>query len=87
MLRNFGAALASRVVKVGYGLALLGTVPLVVMPFHDSFLPLVGCLGPSGPPTGAPATPLQQQVITSLVLGMLLGRCIIHISRDLAHAD
>ena len=52
---------------MGYGLALLGTVPLVVMPFHDSMLPLVRCLGSS--PSGAAATPLQQQAITSIVLG------------------
>lgn len=72
VLRNFGAASAARMVKVGYGLAILGTVPLVVMPFHDSMLPLVACLGPPRPPMGAAATPLQQQAITSLVLGETL---------------
>ena len=46
MLRNFGGAQAwglraayERLLKLGYGLSILGTVPLVVIPFQDTLLP------------------------------------------------
>lgn len=48
VLRNFGAreltgvrGAYERLIKVGYGLSILGTVPLVVLPFQDSLGPLI----------------------------------------------
>lgn len=86
MLRNFGAreltgvrGAYERLIKVGYGLSILGTVPLVVLPFQDSLGPLIApWLKPLSRSPGkkqdvGDALPerivLQEHIVTTLVLG------------------
>ena len=35
-----------RAVKLCYGLSILGSVPLVILPFYNLVLPFLGCDGP-----------------------------------------
>lgn len=53
LLRNFGAANVDgmrgayeRAIKLCYGLSILGSVPLVILPFYNLMLPLLGFKGP-----------------------------------------
>lgn len=92
MLRNFGAreltgvrGAYERLIKVGYGLSILGTVPLVVLPFQDSLGPLLAlCLKATSGRSdqhkkdvveGADvqgSAQLQEHIVTTAVLGRLL---------------
>ena len=88
VLRNFGArgvtgirGAYERLIKVGYGLSILGTVPLVVLPFQDSIGPVISAwtkpwsrgadkkadVGSEGP---AQRSHLQEQFIATLILSM-----------------
>ncbi len=91
MLRNFGArgvtgirGAYERLIKVGYGLSILGTVPLVVLPFQDSLGPLLAAWmqpwsksvdkkDPVGDQSLGNRSHLQEQFITAAVLGELLA--------------
>jgi hypothetical protein len=65
--------------KLGYGLSILGAVPVALLPIYDSMLWTVAGLAPS-PLTFAPLkdqpaphvapSPLQEHTLTVLVLGM-----------------
>ena len=80
MLRNLGSSSLDRAAKLGYGAVLLGTIPLLVRPFHSLLLPWVASCDPSGAQgkeRGAP-TPLQQQLITTGLLGAPLKDLSIH---------
>lgn len=89
MLRNFGArgvtgirGAYERLIKVGYGLSILGTVPLVVLPFQDSVGPVIAAwtqpwskaadkkidLGADGV---AKRSYLQEQFVATLILSKL----------------
>lgn len=74
-----------RLIKVGYGLSILGTVPLVVLPFQDSLGPLVApwlkawskssdkkqdMANGSAPPE---RFALQEHLVTTAVLGRYAG--------------
>lgn len=86
VLRNFGArgvtgirGAYERLIKVGYGLSILGTVPLVVLPFQDSLGPLLAAwMQPWSKSADkkegvddsvGKRTHLQEQFITTAVLG------------------
>lgn len=86
VLRNFGArgvtgirGAYERLIKVGYGLSILGTVPLVVLPFQDSLGPLLAAwMQPWSKSADkkegvddsvGKTTHLQEQFITTAVLG------------------
>lgn len=92
VLRNFGAreltgvrGAYERLIKVGYGLSILGTVPLVVLPFQDSLGPLIApWLKPltknsdkkqdmDGSSATADRLLLQEHLVTTAVL----GRCVV----------
>ena len=90
-MRNFGAreltgirGAYERLIKVGYGLSILGTVPLVVLPFQDSLGPLLTALmGLFCKPTDkketlAQRSHLQEQFIATAVLGELDNVTIRH---------
>ncbi|KAL0050456.1 hypothetical protein WJX82_011533 [Trebouxia sp. C0006] len=89
VLRNFGArgvigirGAYERLIKVGYGLSILGTVPLVVLPFQDSLGPLLAAwMQPWSKSADkkegvddsvGKRTHLQEQFITTAVLGTAL---------------
>ncbi|KAA6420194.1 MAG: hypothetical protein FRX49_09857 [Trebouxia sp. A1-2] len=89
VLRNFGArgvtgirGAYERLIKVGYGLSILGTVPLVVLPFQDSLGPLLAAwMQPWSRSADkkegvddsmGKGTHLQEQFITTAVLGTAL---------------
>ena len=86
MLRNFGArgvtgirGAYERLIKVGYGLSILGTVPLVVLPFQDSLGPVLAAWMQPWGKTGhkkdavddnnGQRSHLQEQFIATSVLG------------------
>ena len=88
-MRNFGArgvtgirGAYERLIKVGYGLSILGTVPLVVLPFQAALGPIVSAWTPAWPRgagkkmdvisdgTGR-GSYLQEQFIATLVLGII----------------
>ncbi|KAK9816581.1 hypothetical protein WJX72_002235 [[Myrmecia] bisecta] len=76
ILRNFGARQTrgwrgayERLLKLGYGLSILGTVPLVVMPFHAMF-DLLG----SSPGS---KNPVYEHMITTLVLVSALALALL----------
>ena len=92
VLRNFGAreltgvrGAYERLIKVGYGLSILGTVPLVVLPFQDSLGPLLAlCLKPAPRSSDKKqdaaesadvqgSVQLQEHIVTTAVLGRRLG--------------
>ncbi|GIL69642.1 hypothetical protein Vretifemale_561, partial [Volvox reticuliferus] len=69
LLRNFGAANVDgmrgayeRAIKLCYGLSILGSVPLVILPFYNLMLPILGFKGPGdglglgGSPAGVKRT-------------------------------
>lgn len=89
VLRNLGAegveglrGAYERLLKLGYGLSILGSVPLALLPIYDSMLWTVACVGPpppvfpplkdQPPPIIAPS-PLQERLLTLLVVGTSLG--------------
>ena len=86
VLRNFGArgvtgirGAYERLIKVGYGLSILGTVPLVILPFQDSVGPVLAAwMQPWAKSANkkegvddnvVKKTHLQEQFITTAVLG------------------
>lgn len=92
VLRNFGArgvtgirGAYERLIKVGYGLSILGTVPLVVLPFQDSLGPLLAAwMQPWSKSADkkegvddsvGKRTHLQEQFITTAVLGERSDLC------------
>lgn len=95
VLRNFGArgvtgirGAYERLIKVGYGLSILGTVPLVVLPFQDSLGPLLAAwMQPWSKSADkkegvddslGKRTHLQEQFITTAVLGERSTFCTAH---------
>ena len=79
MLRNLGSSPLDRATKLGYGVVLLGTFPLLVRPFHSLLQPWVSSCDPpgvQGKDRGTP-TALQQQLITTGLLGghPMLSHC------------
>ena len=88
VLRNFGArgvtgirGAYERLIKVGYGLSILGTVPLVVLPFQGSIGPVISAWTQAwskgadkkvdeGMNGSGKSSYLQEQFIATLVLGM-----------------
>ena len=89
VLRNFGArgvtgirGAYERLIKVGYGLSILGTVPLVVLPFQGSIGPVISAWTQAwskgvDKKTDASSSGwrrssyLQEQFIATLVLGIV----------------
>ena len=71
VLRNLGSSALDRATKLGYGGVLLGTIPLLVRPFHSLLLPWVSSCDPPGGQGKERGTPtaLQQQLITTGLLG------------------
>lgn len=96
VLRNFGArgvtgirGAYERLIKVGYGLSILGTVPLVVLPFQAALGPVVSAWTPAWPRSpekkldvssegSGRGSYLQEQFIATLVLG-IAAVSILHI--------
>lgn len=85
VLRNLGAdgveglrGAYERLLKLGYGLSILGSVPLALLPIYDSMLWTVSFLAPP-PPTFTPLkdqpapsmapSPVQERFLTVLVVG------------------
>ena len=74
MLRNFGGPsvsgvrlLVERGLKVGYGVSILATVPLILIPLHSTFAPLVDFANDKA--TAATLSLTQEYAITTGVLG------------------
>lgn len=70
LLRNFGGpnvrglrGAYERLLKLGYGLSVLATVPIVMMPFHAALLPVLARLG------GHRASAWHEQIVTTAVIG------------------
>ena len=69
-----------RLIKVGYGLSILGTVPLVVLPFQSSIGPVISAWTQAWSKSagkkineginGSGSSYLQEQFIATLVLGI-----------------
>lgn len=93
VLRNFGArgvtgirGAYERLIKVGYGLSILGTVPLVVLPFQAALGPVISAWTPAWPKSAdkkmdvssdgsGRGSYLQEQFIATLVLGIATAKC------------
>eukprot|EP00884_Botryococcus_braunii_P010425 jgi/Botrbrau1/19384/Bobra.0338s0014.1 len=92
VLRNLGAegveglrGAYERLLKLGYGLSILGSVPLALLPIYDSMLWTVAFLAPP-PPTFSPLkdqpppaiapSPVQERFLTILVVGLALALAI-----------
>lgn len=79
MLRNFGGPSTTgprlaleRLLKIGYGVSILGTVPLIVLPLQAPFASVVGL---KNEPGAAYANPFREHIVTALVIGgRALGR-------------
>lgn len=91
VLRNFGGVGASgmrlhaeRVLKYGFGLSLLGTIPLTLFPLHDTFAPWLTLCSPTYSAAakqaelaglsladGVPLSQLQDSLLTTGILGAL----------------
>lgn len=76
MLRNFGGPSVSgvrlmveRSLKVGYGVSILATVPLILIPLHSTFAPLVDLSNDKA--SAATLSLTQEYGITTGVLGEL----------------
>ncbi|GAB4819563.1 hypothetical protein N2152v2_006609 [Parachlorella kessleri] len=80
VLRNFGGPTSTgprlafeRFLKVGYGVSILGTVPLIVMPLQSPFAAAVGLKLESG---SAYVNPSHEHFVTSLIIGLALTLAI-----------
>lgn len=89
VLRNLGGMgahgmrlTAERVLKYGFGLSLLGVIPLTVIPLHNTFAPWLALCSPAyraaaakqvdagvSVPPAAVLSPLQGSLLTTAILG------------------
>jgi hypothetical protein len=86
-LRNLGGGAgtsgmrlqAERVLKYGFGISLLGTIPLTVIPLHATFTPWLALCSSADPAAkkaaeaegdgGVRLSQLQQSMLTAAILG------------------
>ncbi|PSC69840.1 divinyl chlorophyllide a 8-vinyl-chloroplastic isoform A [Micractinium conductrix] len=97
VLRNLGGMgahgmrlTAERVLKYGFGLSLLGVIPLTVIPLHNTFAPWLALCSPAyraaaakqvdagvSVPPAAVLSPLQGSLLTTAILG---GSCALAVA-------
>lgn len=75
MLRNFGGPSSTgfrlgfeRMLKIGYGISILSTVPLIILPLQSPFAAAVGLRTEAGAAYG---NPVHGHLVTTLVIGEL----------------
>lgn len=67
-----------RLLKLGYGLSILGAVPLIMENFYDALLPAAAALLPTWASTGGDrAAALLERVVTAGVLSLALALAVL----------